>query len=122
MAGINSADSKSLQNGPTYLVTSDGAGNLATTAFSVDELNTQLGELGEGVAMAMALGGLQVPAGRSFAISGAVGFFDGSTAAAFAAAARLTETESMSAVLNGGVGVGFESGVVGGTIGLTLAW
>ncbi len=122
MAGINSDSSKGFQSGPTYVVTSDASGNLATTSFSVDQITNQLDELGEGVAMAMAMGGLQVPAGRTFAISGSVGFFDGSTAAAFAAAARLADTESISAVLNAGVGVGFETGVVGGTVGLTLAW
>jgi hypothetical protein len=73
------------QNGPTYLLTSDGAGNVASTNFSVDQLTGRLdrldrrtSRLGDGVAIAMALGGIgSLPEGKRFALSAAHVGYDG---------------------------------------------
>jgi hypothetical protein len=42
LAGINSDTSKATQNGDTFIVTSDNAGNLATTAYSVQQIQNTI--------------------------------------------------------------------------------
>jgi autotransporter adhesin len=72
MAGIGSAQSVAAQNGPTRFVTSDAAGNLATSAFDPGAITNQLNgltqdfaalrkETRQGVASAMAMGAAPMP-------------------------------------------------------------
>lgn len=118
MAGIVSQASRDAQSGATYFVTSDGDGNLATTSFDIGGFETQLGELGDGVAMAMALGGAILPAGKSFAITSNVGHFNGSNALGVAAIGKITD----SVYLNAGGALGFNTNSFGGRAGVTVAW
>ena len=72
----------------------------------------------EGIAVAMAMGGLALPDGKAFALSANMGFYDGKQALATQAALRLNRTFA----LTGGVGVGFDEGKVGGRVGVMAAW
>ena len=72
----------------------------------------------QGVAIAIALGGITLPQGKSFAIGANVGFFENKQAFAAQTAIRLTEVLTF----NGGVGFGFNSGGVGGRVGISAAW
>src|SRR5207253_3113090 len=56
-AGITSAASKAAQTGATQLVTSDAAGNLATTGASFENLQSDINNNTQGVAMALAMSG-----------------------------------------------------------------
>ena len=72
-----------------------------------------------GVAMALAMaGGLVLPQGKDFAISGNLGTFGGRNALAFGAIGRV----SNNVYLTGGVGAGLNSGTVGGQGGVIFAW
>jgi hypothetical protein len=124
MPGINSAASLSSQSGPTRVVTSDAAGNLATADFApadisglqanVTTLQSQMRQAFEGTAIAIAMGGSSLPADKKFAISTNWGTFRGENAASILAQARVTEN----IVLNGGVAMGFAQGGVGGRAGV----
>ena len=128
MPGINSAASLSSQSGPTRVVTSDAAGNLATASFSptdisglqanVTTLQSQMKQAFEGTAIAIAMGGSSLPADKKFAISTNWGTFRGENAASFLAQMRVSDN----IVLNGGVAMGFAQGGVGGRAGVTFAW
>ena len=72
----------------------------------------------EGIAVAMAMGGLSLPQGKVFAIGANLGMFQDKQAAAAQTLIRLNETLT----LNGGVGVGFGTNQVGGRVGLMAAW
>ena len=65
----------------------------------------------EGIAVAMAMGGLALPDSKAFAMSANVGFYDGKQALSTQAAMRLNNTFA----LTGGVGVGFGEGKSGRT-------
>ncbi len=82
-------------------------------------MQSQIDTNTEGIAMAFALSGASLlPTDSSFALSLNYGHFDGSNAVAFGAAGRLDE----GVYLSGGLGVGTDSGEVGGRAGLTFAW
>jgi hypothetical protein len=147
--GITSAASLAAQTGPTKFVTSDAGGHLATSPFgpadiaglasgiaglnnSVANLNANVAGLWqnvgalrqgiqrgyEGTAIAIALAGAALPDNKTFAISGNFGTFRGQNA--FGAQALVRVNEML--VLNGGIGVGFRQGGVGGRVGAMLAW
>ncbi|RUY82833.1 hypothetical protein EN974_37470 [Mesorhizobium sp. M7A.F.Ca.CA.001.12.2.1] len=132
-AGVNSAASKAAQSGPTYLLTSDGAGNLATSGIDIgqiagldnrvstlengfSDLNGRIDKAFEGTAMALAMAGGSLPADKNFAVSINWGTFEGQNAFAGTAHARLTDN----LFINGGVGASDHT--VGGRAGLMLAW
>jgi len=117
-AGIATQASRDAQSGPTYLVTSDSSGNLATTSFDVGGFQNQIDELGDGVAMALALGGTFLPAGKRFAITTNLGTFEGSSALGVSAVGQINDNF----FLNGGAGFGFSKNSFGGRAGVTLAW
>ena len=117
------------------MVTSDAAGNLATTSFNpqsiaslqnnvatlqgnVAVLQGQIRQAFEGTAMAISLGGSALPADKRFAISANFGTFRGENAMSFGAQLRL----SQNVVINGGLAAGLAQGGVGGRAGVTLAW
>jgi len=82
-------------------------GSLNQALKNIDQ-NTQ------GIAIAMAMSGMSLSTGKRVAIGGNVGFYNGKQAAAFQAAFRVHEN----VILNGAIGVGFDSSsYVGGRIG-----
>jgi hypothetical protein len=136
MSGLPSAASAATQTGPLELVTTDSGGNLASdggatqaaiamNAAAINELRgdvnrafRRLDDQAEGIALAMAMGGLFMPSDKTFAISANMGFFDGKQAVAAQGAVRLDNVW----VLQGGIGVGVDGGNVGGRIGISAAW
>jgi hypothetical protein len=135
MPGIGSVASLSAQSGPTKIVTSDAAGNLATASFSPSDISTLQGNVAvlqgnvgvlqsqmrqsfEGTAMAIAMGGAALPGDKKFAISTNWGTFRGENAGAVLAQMRVSDN----VVLNGGLAMGFAQGGVGGRAGVTFAW
>ena len=72
----------------------------------------------EGIAIAIALGGLAVPENKTFALGANLGFFDGKEAISAQTAIRLDQNVT----LNGGLGLGLDSSQVGGRVGLMTAW
>ena len=127
-SGINSAASLAAQTGPTRFVTSDAAGNLATSDLSsavansaaFQNLQSDIRNNTEGVAMAIALGGSGsiLPENKSFAVSTNFGTFQGQNAMGFSGVGRLSDN----VFLNGGLGAGLSQGTVGGRAGITFAW
>lgn len=82
-------------------------GSLNQALKSIDS-NTQ------GIAIAMAMSGMSLSPGKRVALGGNIGFYNGKQAAAFQGAIRVHEN----VILNGAVGVGFDSGsYVGGRVG-----
>ena len=136
LAGLNSAASRAAQNGTTYFVTSDANGNLATasaaSASSVESLDGRVTSLEqsvgqlqqaikrsyEGTAIAIALGGAALPENKTYALSANIGTFRGESA--FGGVFQYRVSDNI--VLNGGLGLGFTQGGVGGRGGATFAW
>lgn len=72
----------------------------------------------EGVAMALAMKTPAIPDGKTFALSGGFGAFEGRQAFAMSGGVRATEAVE----IDGGFAVGLNSGSVGGRAGATIAW
>jgi autotransporter adhesin len=141
LAGINSAASLAAQTGAVRVVTADAAGNLATANITIPDvggltnqvsaLDGRVGALEssvlrlrrdmqrsfEGTALAMAMAGAVLPAGKNYALSGGWGTYRGENAFAASGVARLTDNLYAQAA----IGLGMKGGV-GGRLGLTLAW
>ena len=87
-----------------------------------NRINDAFGEIDEntqGIAIAIAMGGLALPTDKNFAISATLGIYDNKTAIAAQAALRIDKTYT----LNGGIGFGTDANSkVGGRIGITAAW
>ncbi len=82
-------------------------------AFKEIDKNTQ------GIAIAMAMGGLALPDSKNFVVGANLGFFDSKQALAIQGAMRLTPYVSV----NGGVGMGLDdASTLGGRVGLQVAW
>ena len=143
MAGLASAASRNAQSGPTQFVTTDAAGNLAAAGYGpasiaaldgrVDALDGRVGTLEssvgrlqrdmrgayQGTAIALALTGAVLPAGKAFAVSTSFGTYRGETGFGASGVARLTDNLFVS----GGVGFSTSGQAnVAGRGGLTLAW
>lgn len=92
----------------------------------LDTLDSQVADLGEGlavnkdgVALAIALGGgVPLMPEQRFTIGVNYGNFDGAGAIGVSGGARLNNN----ATLNGGLGMGFGTGAIGGRVGMQLAW
>jgi trimeric autotransporter adhesin len=129
------------QSGPTYIVTTDGNGNLAATSLSVPDisgLNANVGALqqnvrllqenlqhglnqayeGTAIAIAIAMGGAALPDNKRFAVTTNWGNFRGTNAMSLVAQARI----SNNVVANAGFAGGFQYGGIGTRAGLTFAW
>lgn len=121
-AGITSAASSAAQSGPTQVVTTDAAGNLAAADFSTLGVATtdELERNTEGISMAMALSGVPniLPEDTNYAVSTDIGFFDDETAIALGGAVRLDDN----IFFNTGGAVSTSSGTGGGRAGVTVAW
>jgi hypothetical protein len=72
----------------------------------------------EGIAVAMAMGGIALPQGKAFAIGANIGFYQDKQATAAQTVIRLNNNLT----LNGGIGVGMSRNQVGGRVGLMAAW
>jgi len=142
MRGITTAASLAAQTGPTQVVTTDAAGNLAAASFTPQDISALQSNVGvlqqnvtvlqqnvavlqqqmkqgfEGSAIAIALGGAALPSDKRFAISTNWGNFRGQNAVGVGAQFRLTDY----AVANVGVGGGFAQGGIGSRAGVTFAW
>ena len=136
MAGIASAASRIAQSGDTQFVTSDASGNLATSAYGpsniaaldgrVSTLEASVGRLQrdmrgayQGTAIALALAGAVLPAGKNFAVSTNFGTYHGETGFGASGVARISDNLFVS----GGVGFGTSGqSNVAGRGGLTYAW
>lgn len=72
----------------------------------------------DGISIGMALQTPILPAGKDFGISGGWGGFDGGNAVAMGGIYRVKDDF----YLTGGLGVGTETGVIGGRAGFMYAW
>ncbi len=140
--GITSAASKAAQTGPTQIVTSDAGGNLSTstlaglglaTSANIASINSQLNSMNNrindlytrsdkadaGVAMAFAMAGVPtLMPGEHLAMTMNYGTFQGQNGLAINAAYRLANNMQLA----GGIGYGPNEGLVGGRVGLRVAW
>jgi hypothetical protein len=91
---------------------------LATTNAQISQAFKKIDENTEGIAVAVAMGGLSLPDTKVFAISTNMGFYDGKQALAVQGAIRLNKALA----LTGGVGMGLEGGEMGGRVGMMAAW
>ena len=87
--------------------------NIANLASGLNQAIKQIDQNTQGIAVAMAMSGLTLSPGKTVAVGGNVGFYNGKQAAAFQAAVRLHP----SVILNGAIGIGFDSSNVGGRVG-----
>ena len=95
------------------------AANKAYVDAGLKKVFDKIDENTQGIAIAIAMGGLTLQTGKNFAIAANVGFYDDKTAIAAQTAVRLDNNFT----LNGAVGFGTDgSGPVGGRIGITAAW
>jgi hypothetical protein len=120
--GITSAASTSAQSGPVQVVTTDSSGNLAAADLGALGIGSaaQVERNTEGVAMAMALSGVDniLPNGTTYSLSANWGNFDNEDAVALGGAVRLYDN-----IFASGAGaVGTNSGHGGGRAGVTVAW
>lgn len=143
MAGIASSASRAAQSGATQFITTDAAGNLAASGYGpgniaalegrVDALGGRVGALEssvgrlqremrgayQGTAIALALTGAVLPAGKTFAVSTSFGTYRGETGFGASGVARVSDNLFVS----GGVGFSTSGQAnVAGRGGLTLAW
>ena len=96
----------------TGVISTDAAGNLASDGGAFGgQLNSNV----DGIAMVFALKAPHVPVDRTAAFTGGFGFFDGNTAFGGGAGIRINPNF----LLDVGVSVGFQSGKVGGRVGIT---
>src|SRR5262245_33091806 len=146
MTGITSAGSKAAQSGALQVVTSDSAGNLATSTpaglgiatsaeiaainshlnSDIGAINSRLNELDgrtdkalQGVAMAFAMAGVPtVLPHETIAMTANWGNFEGKDALSVAGAVKLNQFLQV----NAGVGVGVTDNVVGARAGVRIGW
>ena len=85
---------------------------------SINAAFKEIDKTNGGVAIAMAMGGLTMPDGKTFAINASFGFFEEQTAFAVQSAVRVDPNWTV----NGAVGFATEGGQIGGRLGITAAW
>jgi autotransporter adhesin len=115
-------------------ITNVAAGINPTDAVNVGQLNSlsaglqsQINNndrrLRDGVAVAMAAGGVPtVPQGRRLGVFGNVATYDGHGAAGVGLTGILYETSAYQVQAHGSVGMGFDTSVVGGRGGVAVFW
>jgi autotransporter adhesin len=136
MGGVTSAASRAAQSGSTQFVTTDTSGNLATSSYgpnhiaaldgrvgnletSVSQLQRDIRGAYQGTAIALALTGAVLPAGKNFAVSTNFGTYRGETGFGASGVARITDNVFVS----GGIGLGTSGQTnIAGRGGVTLAW
>lgn len=102
-----------------YVDASIGASSSALSS-QISQAFKKIDENTEGIAIAMAMGGLTLPQSKTFAISANMGMYDEKQAFAVQAAMRLNETFALTGGV--GVGVGLDGGKVGARVGIMAAW
>jgi hypothetical protein len=129
MPGITSTASRAVQTGPVQLLTTDAAGNLASDGGLIQSQINALGhrdrQLTDGIAIAVALAQPIFQPGQNFAVRAGWGNFDGGNAVAVTAAGVVGRGylgPASSIVVDGGVGVSTDQGMVAGRAGLTFGW
>lgn len=139
MAGITSAASAAAQSGARQIVTSDSAGNLATSTLAglgvasstdigalqsqIDGLVQRDRQLATGIAISLALAQPMLQAGQTVGVRVGWGNFGGSNAVGLSAAgvlARGFAGPTTSLVVD--AGIGFGSSQAGGRAGVTFGW
>jgi hypothetical protein len=136
MGGVTSAASRAAQSGSTQFVTTDAAGNLATSGYGPNHIAALDGRVGnlettvsqlqrdmrgayQGTAIALALTGAVLPQGKNFAVSTNFGTYRGETGFGASGVARITDNVFVS----GGIGLGTSGQTnIAGRGGVTLAW
>ena len=143
LAGLPSAQSTAAQSGPTNFVTTDAAGNLATSSYgpaSLDALSSRIGTIEgnvaglqaatmrlqrdmrtafQGTAIALSLAGAVLPEGKTYAVSANFGAFHGESAFGATGTARISDNLFASA----GIGIATSGrSNVGARGGVTMAW
>jgi hypothetical protein len=96
----------------------DLSGAINAQALRINEAFREIDKTTEGVAVAIALGGLVLPQGKDFAVGANFGYFDSKQAFAAQTALRLNDV----LLVNGGVGLGMNTSQMGGRVGLMAAW
>jgi hypothetical protein len=92
--------------------------DIASLRSELSNTNEKVDENTEGVALALAMvGGLTLPDGNTYAISGNWGTFEGENALAFGAIARV----SKNVYVTGGFGAGLNNGTFGGRAGISFS-
>lgn len=91
---------------------------LGTSNDRVNEAFRRIDENTQGIAVAIAMTGLALPNGKTFALGANMGFYDNKQALALQSALRLSEVVTLS----GGIGVGTDTGAFGARIGFMAAW
>ena len=81
-------------------------------------IDRRLDQTTNGVAMAMALAGSALPAGKKLAVAVNYGTFGGMSAVALSSHVRVDDN----AVVSGGISYGVEQNLVGGRVGMQFAW
>ena len=92
--------------------------NGVSIAGSLDRLNRSNTSLTNGVSMAMAMVGGNLPDGKRFALSMNQGFFGGTTATAISGSLRAHDN----VVISGALSYGYRSSEVGSRVGVQFAW
>ena len=87
-------------------------------AATVGQVNQSAKRADNGIATAIAMGGIAVPESKLYAVSANVGLYRGETALAGGVAFRLSDN----ATLNGSLGVGVNHGDIGGRVGVSIRW
>ena len=122
LPGLTSGLSTAAQSGPTALVTTDAAGNLASdggsTFASIAANGRDIRRNKEGIAMAMAMDAPYVPLSSTFAMSGRYGNFEGASAVSLSGAVRVSPAVQIDA----GLAYGVNHNNLGGTVGITMNW
>jgi len=122
MPGITSAASSAAQ-GPVHgLVTTDANGNLASDG---GEVFRRLDKNEEGVAVGIALSDPDLYAGKTFALKGNWGVFEGSNALGVSAKGLLADNlfgQGDQLTLSGGIGWGTDENTVGGRVSGQVSW
>jgi autotransporter adhesin len=132
LAGLASDASRAAQDGAVRLVTSDLAGNLATSTIDITALGELDGRMGAlegivgrglrqsegGIAAAMALGGTVMPPDSRFALSFNLATYRGEQGYSGAAVAKVTDHVWVS----GGFAGSTVKGSTGGRVGMSFGW
>jgi len=129
LPGLSSAASTAAQSGPISIVTTDGAGNLASdggASFAgiadnrsdIVSNRKDIRRNEEGIALALAMESPFVPLSQTSAVAAGYGNFRGSSAFALSGAFRLDPNVQF----NAGLGVGVNHSSVGARVGVIFSW
>lgn len=143
MPGITSGASKAAQGSVHGLVTTDASGNLASdggalqakvdanmmvgqeNGLAIDRNKQRAEENEEGAAVSIALSDPDLYAGKTFAVKGNWGIFEGSNALGVSAKGLLADNlfgQGDQLTLSGGIGWGVNENTVGGRVSGQVSW